>query len=643
MSKEKVGIIDKLLHLVVTISPLLLIAAIAAGIGLAFYLNRADFAIRGLLIAVPTIFSAIYLPRMYFKNVPNDESSLKRLSLSQSNAIYAFIFLFIISIALLMYENLRTWHYTAIMSLIAVVIFYQILSKNNNKNIILIEIFALSLNLVYSVTLKYPFYFGSTDIAGHLFLTEVVNLSGHIIPEDLSLMYYYFPLFHIFNSLLYQFSGINLQTTFFVTAGIIYSFSIFVVYYLFKKATDNNTISLLTTLMYSLTTVVINYGPYVVTRTMAYIGFLFILYLLYKNDSKKSSTYMWLAIFMGLFTVLVHQVSAAQISGLMFILIISERLFSKKHYIPFSYFLLFTLGFLGYWFSLARPFLNTVMSTRTDSAIFENLVIKDTVQASNAWIYITQHLDITIFLFFALIGIVYLLWDRIKIHTGNYSEYYSVFAFFGLSTIILFIPTPIQTLWQTMTLFRFDRFMLLISPVMAFIMAAGIYLLLMYLFKNNNRVYPIFIISILIASFAFTSIFYAGPEQKDIIVDPSREYFTKDEMNGIGFLKSHVNNGARFYSDYYMNRNNIEANFSKTKQLNMPYYTSLPMNNIHNMSEYRGYLLIRQKAFDEGGIYIGRDNELFSNENATNKIVLYNSLSKLDKIYSNYGFEVYST
>lgn len=643
MSEQKAGVIDKLLHLSVTVFPLFLIAMVAVGIGFAYYVERPDFAIRGLLVAVPTIMAAIFLPRMYHSNTENDEQSLKVVSLSQSNAILAYSAFFIISIALLIFEYIRTWHYFAVIAIISTIILYQILSKSSNTNVILIEIFALTLNLIYSVTLKYAFYFGSTDIAGHLFMVEVINASGRIIPADLDLLYYYFPLFHILNAQLFQFSGINLQTTFFVVSGIIFSTTVFVVYYIFKKATDNNTLSLLSALMYALSTVVIYYGPYMVTRTMAYIGFLFILYLLYKRGSKYSTVYMGLAIFMGIFTILVHQVSAAQIAGMMFILLISERLLSEKHYIPISYFLFFLMGFIGYWFLVAKPFLDSVLGSRTDPAIYEHALLKDSVQAENAWIYILNHLDTTVFLFFALIGIGYLLWDRIKIHKGTYPQYYSVIALFSFFTIILFIPTPLQTLWQTMTLFRFDRFMLLISPSMAFVMAAGIYLLLIYIFRNNNKTSKLFIISIIIAAFAFTSTYYGGPEEKSNIGDFSREYFNLGEINGINFIKSHVNNGGRLYSDYYVTRDIIERNFTESKKLNLPYYTNIGIDKVTDIPTYRGYMLIRQQAFEGTGIYLGENNKLFSSTNSTNKVVLSDSLINLNKIYSNYGLDVYSS
>lgn len=643
MQNKKIGTIHKLLGFIANFFPLFIIAVVAAGIAVAYIINRPDFAIRGLLVAVPAIFSAIFLSKMFREDLAHDESLLKNISLSQKTMVLAFIALYLLSIVTLFLSTTRTWYYFGTMALVYVLILNQIFSKSSQPHIILIELFLSSLNLIYGVTLKYPFYFGGTDIIPHLFLSEVTYLSGHIAPSDMSTLYASFPLFHILSSEFAHLLGLELQSSYFIGSGFIYSVLIVFIYYFFMKTTHNSTFSLLACMVYSVSGVVVYYGAYVITRTLAYAGFVIILYLLYKKDANnRGFAYQGLAILLTVFVVLVHQVSAAQIAVILFLLLVCEHILSDERYINLTYFSLFCSMFMGYWFYFANVFIEELLLSRSNVQLYEEFQIKDTVQIGYEWIYILNHLDVSIFLFFALIGIGYLLWDRIKANKRHYVDYFSVFALFALLTIVLYIPTPIQTLWQTMTLFRFDRFMLLISPFMAFAMAAGIYILYSHLSSSGKKPVWIVFISLLMAIFVLTSVYYNGPESKPILSNPVREYFTADEIQGFNHVMDHVVSGSALYSDYHAHRFFTQQNFSLSEELGLNFFRSYTILNVDTIPTYRGYVIIRQKQFLDGGIYTGSDssNFLFGPEDG-NDAVLLSSLSRYAKIYSNSGVELY--
>ncbi|MCC7575383.1 MAG: hypothetical protein KK926_00940 [Methanomethylovorans sp.] len=643
MQAKKIGTIHKILRVIASFFPLFIIAVVAAGITLAYIIDRPDFAVRGLLVAVPGIFSAIFLSKMFRKDLVHDESVIKRLSLNQRTMVLAFITLYLLSILLLFLSDTRTWYYFGTMTLIYVLILNQIFSKSSKAHIILIELFLSSLNLIYSVTLKYPLYFGGTDIISHLFLSEVTYLSGHVAPTDLSTFYASFPLFHILSSQFSYLLGMDLQTAYFIGSGFVYSVLIVFVYYFFMKTTNNSTFSLLACMVYSVSGTVVYYGMYMITRTLAYVGLIIILYLLYKKDANnRGFVYQGLAILLTVFVVLVHQVSAAQIAIILFLLLASELILSNERYINFTYFSLFCSMFMGYWFYFANVFVEELLLSRSDIQFYEEFQIKETVQMGYEWIYILNHLDVSVFLFFALIGIGYLLWDRIKTDKRNYLDYFSVFALFALLTLVLYIPTPIQTLWQTMTLFRFDRFMLLISPFMAFVMAAGVYILFSHLSDGGKRPGWMIIISALMAIFVLTSVYYNGPESKPILSDPVREYFTSDEIKGFNYLMDHVDPGSELHTDYHAHRFFIQQNFSESEELGLTFFRSYTISSIDDIPDYRGYVIIRQKQFLDGGIYTGSgsSNFLYGPEDG-NDAALLSALSSYGKIYSNSGVELY--
>lgn len=643
MPDKNIGTIHKLLRVITTIFPLLIVAMVAVGIAIAYFINRPDFAIRGLLVAVPAIFSAIFLSKMYRKDMGHDEFLLKGISLSQRTSVLTFVVLYILSIMFLFLDTTRTIYYFATVTLIYVLILNQIFSRSSSQSIILAELFLSSLNLIYSVTLKYALYFGGTDIMSHLFLSQVTYLSGHVAPADLSPFYASFPLFHILNSEFSYLLGMELQTAYFIGSGFIFSVLIIFIYYFLIKTTNNSTLSLLSCLVYSVSSTVIYYSMYMITRTIAYAGFIIILYLLYKRDSNnRGFAYQGLAIIVSIFVVLVHQVSAAQIVIIMFLLLVCERILSNEKYVNGTYLAFFTSLFMGYWFYFANVFVEELLQGRTNIQLYEEFQIKETVQVGLEWIYVVQHLDTSVFLFFALIGIGYILWDRIKASRRNYVDYLSVYALFCLSTLVLYIPTPLQTLWQTMTLFRFDRFMLLIAPFMAFAMAAGIYFLFTYLSHNGKKPAWMVMISALVALFVLASVVYSGPESKAYLSDPVREYFTPDEIKGFNYFIGHVDSGSELHSDYNVNRFFIQENFSTSKELGLPFFNSYIIANTGEIPTYYGYVMVRQKQFSNGGIYFGgsSSNFLFNPEEG-NDVALYNSLLKYNKIYSNSGVDLY--
>ena len=101
MQEKKIGATHKVLRFIASFFPLFIIAMVAAGIAIAYFIDRPDFAIRGLLVAVPAIFSAIFLSKMFRHELAHEESLLKRIPLNQRTTVLAFITLYLLSIVIL--------------------------------------------------------------------------------------------------------------------------------------------------------------------------------------------------------------------------------------------------------------------------------------------------------------------------------------------------------------------------------------------------------------------------------------------------------------------------------------------------------------------------------------------------------------
>ena len=142
------------------------------------------FAIRGFIYIVPGILVTILLVKLY----RNGEKYPDTLTMIQGNKKYLqilFVSLFCLSILALYFSSYRPWYYFLIITALFCVIFLQIFHDSLKPTIILFEISCVMGNLIFGLQLKYPLYFGLTDIIPHLNLSKITLLSGHIVPEDL--------------------------------------------------------------------------------------------------------------------------------------------------------------------------------------------------------------------------------------------------------------------------------------------------------------------------------------------------------------------------------------------------------------------------------------------------------------------------
>ncbi|KKG29100.1 hypothetical protein DU52_01540 [Methanosarcina mazei] len=618
--------------------PYLIVIAILIGFLFAGIMGRLDFAIRGLVIAVPAVISAKILRGIYKNKIEFENISIS-FGLTQKQLIYLFFTVYFSSLSIIFISSTRTWLYLIVISLLYFIILIQVFSTDFNPNFILLQNILCMLNLIYSVTLKYPLYFGGTDILPHIFMSQVTYISGHTIPQELSVGYANFPLFHILISQASYMLGLDISTSYFLLCAPVFSLSSLFIYSFLVKIIENVKLSLLTVILYSNLSVVIYYGMYVITRNLAFIGFLVLLYIVSK--SKNNMVFRFFGIIFTLFIILVHQVSTPQILAVILLLSMSEKFIAhctnlNKKYWSSSYIFLFVVLFLGYWFYLAYSFTSTVLATRFDSVVNDAVQIKGSVIAGNEWIFLYNNIDTSIITFFIVIGIGATLWKYGK----NYS---AVFSFASLLFLPLYLPNPLQTLWQTMTLFRFDRFMLLISPFIAFSMASGVFFLYAFLrMKHIKCLHISLLILTLLMVFIVPSLFFNNPE---VGLNTDRKYFTYEELTGFNYVLNYIPYGSNLYSDYYTERYFCHKKFKESDELGLPYYNSQTIRSMDAISIHDGYFILKNKAFLERGLNLGGvDSKFYLTKydlSEWNKLNL--ELNKKNKIYYSSCVSIFDT
>ena len=636
---------NRLMRLISFLFPLAIIFAVIFTFLWMFATGKLGYALRGLFTGIPAILSCLFILFIYKKDVSlHDLEAFPSLNIK--SLTYLFGIFYIGSVVVLMLsQGSRPPYYFVFILVLYLSVFLQIFSKNVNPSLILVESFLIMVNLIYSVTLNYDFYFGTTDILPHIFLSKLTAISGQMIPTSLS-DYAYFPLYHVFIAEASEILNTSTKTSLFLVTAPIYAITIVFLYYLFNHITNNRQISLLSCVLFSVSSVVLYYGANVITRTMAFIMFIVLLYLIYSVNFKKNKISLkFLSVIVAVFLTLVHNVSLPQLVLLLILLFVSEYIIGDGSYISKPFFILLNVTFIAYWFFIAYMFVQRSLAPRLQSQFWDSIVLTaggaEVLQES--LINLIGLLDKSIFLFFALIGIGFLL----KNYKNNYA---SVFGLFALLTLIFYIPNPLNTIWQFKVLFRVDRFMLFVSPFMAFIMGYGVYVFWNYMAKYSPKKFnSVFLMILLFSTFVLVSSVFSIGDSDFLGHEAKHEYFTSEELSGFEHVFNYVPANSSIYTDYYSSRFfYLPVIPASSAQLNISSYDNYRIGDVNKLPQYKGYIMLRTKEFLKNGLYFGSEESTLRDTSnyfyqglPENKLELESNLAVLDKVYSSPSTDIF--
>ena len=649
-SSEETGVkyidANRLMKMISFLFPLAIIVAVTFTFVWMFATGKPGYAIRGLFTGIPAVLSCLFILYIYKKDVSlHDIDSFPSINIK--SLTYIFGIFYIGSIAtLLLIQGDRPWYYFLFVVGMYLSVFLQIFSKDLKPSLVLLESFLIMVNLTYSVTLNYDFYFGTTDILPHIFLSEFTAVTGNTIPTSLS-DYAFFPLYHILIAEASQILNLSVKDSLFLITAPIYAVTVIFLYYLFNHTTHNRQISLLACLLFSASSIVLYYGANVITRTMSFVGFIVLLYLIYSTNFKEDKfSLKVLSVVTLIFLTLVHNVSILQLVLLIVLLFASEYLIGAGSYVSKPFFLLLNVTFTSYWFFVAYLFMQRSLTPRLQSHFWDSIVLtaggSDVLEES--LVSLMGLLDKSIFLFFALVGIGFLL----KNYKKNYA---AVFGLFALMTLIFYIPNPLNTIWQFKVLFRVDRFMLFVSPFMAFVMGYGIYVFWNYMDKYGPKKFnTVFFVVLLFSTFVLVSSIFSISDSNMLGQNSNHQYFTSHELSSFEHVYDYIPEGATVYSDYYTTRffylPSIPEDSSSVK---ISIYDNYRIDNVSELPSYRGYVIFRTHEFLANGLYFGTDEtnaketaNYFYRNTPENRLDIENNLTKTNKIYSNPETDIFA-
>jgi len=621
-----------------------------------FLLGRTDMAMRTLAITIPVLASSIVLNRLYADE--KLESRIKDI-LADSKNIYSvdhrilvltFFYLFLLSIFILFYFEKRPIFYFIVVAFLYMILILEILNKKPRTNLIIFQNIILFLNIVWGVTMRYPLYFGGTDIISHLKSAELVAITGGI--SHLSSSYINFPLYHILVAQSSLISGLDILFSKNLFIGIVFSLSILLVYKLTKIVTKNDTISLLSMVFYSSFSVVLSDGMYMITRNIAFIGFLLLFLIIVKfNDKQKVSVrYTMIYSLFSIFILLVHQVSIFQFLLLFALLIVIQRV-HKVHYLRVKEYLFLIVITISYWLLLAYSFsshviLNILIAPVERDTEIVRTGITDTFSVSA---YLFSSIDTMLFIFIFLTGTLCVLYYSEKAKL-------KVFILFSLILAIFFIPSPLDVMEVTRDIFTFQRMRSFVAPFMGIGLGIGFYLIikdfsLSERYKNIKPLrttYHAFVL-FLIFGFIFVSITSPGISTDTDIHEhnPSR-YFDEGELATFDFVAEHIPSTSFIQSDRFVVRYYKlgSINTSEVEEVEWPHHKQRPINNISSLKTLadNNYVIYRQGEFyDKNVLRMGYGPTRFTYlRTEENQLELEKNLEGNKKIYTNGNNHIYN-
>jgi hypothetical protein len=424
-------------------------------------------------------------------------------------------------------------------------------------------------------------------------------LSGHIIPVDLDYSYAWFPLYHIFIAEGTYLFGIDTKTVFIILTSVSFILLVWVVYLLFNHLLKNSQTSLLICLIFSTTPVVISYSTYVVTRTMAFIGFIIFLFLAHKQiQTSKWRSFSILTILFSLYLILVHQVSIIQMILLLFVFVLLEILINDFFAIKTKIIAFIIVTFTTYWLFTSFFFTSVIVQTADSATIPELSQLRSQIQAGSEYIFLQNNIHIAILIFLTILGVGYLCW-------AYNSKYPAVIGLFVLITIPLFFPSPITASRFAMLTFRTDRFSLLVSPFFACAIAIG-FLVLLFILHDNKYTRKIALVSgVLIFSYLCFSALTLdnAADSKDLPLQTGRVYFTESELTAFNFVPQFIEFNSSISSDKYSSRMFEKRFFSQTMALNLPsYYSTSAFLSTDPFVYETGFFILRNQELEENGL-----------------------------------------
>jgi len=598
---------DSLINRITSLFPYILLIVAGAGIFIDIFLHRTDIAIASLIWIIPLVLAALILLLSKHNSgiglaLPSFTSSIKFRHLFLLN-----VFIFIISLIILISFATRPFEYFIVVSLASGVLFLQVLCKRPGwtDGLIIAELIILSLNLIWGVALKYPLYFADTDSMGHMYIIDVIMNTAHtgsLIPG-----YEKFQMYHILNAIGVELTGMLLRTALYLVMGIAWQTGTVFAYLIFKKLSNSSNFSLIAAMLFALSSPIIFYGSYAIARSLSVVLFMSLLYLILDNYQKQSK-FIFLTIIVMCTLIMTHHLTVLFIIPVLvcifFFQKVAIRLGQDNTVISATFILLFAICTVAYLIWISFNMMETTLPRTVRTILELDIEIKaDPLRGygAEAVLGIAYYAFI---LLLCLLGIRRIL-DCYRSNSSSKNAY--IFAVAGIIMLAVYMPGPLDLFPQSQVVL-IRRLNLLVSPFIACLAAYGTEYLtsLQSDFKEGiaKSLYVPFLAIVLIVPITFFSFIGTGNAQDTDyfphIVIADTPYFTDEELTSFSFINENADTAVPLYSDYQTKRNLLAMR-------NLAFVNIIKGPDISYIQN--GYLLLRVGELQRRGVLTFNDAE----------------------------------
>ncbi len=403
---------------------------IAATIGIAapLWLGLTNLSILGLYFAIPMLVSPVIVRRLW-----TDRTGRSSFVTFVDWRVLSILFHVMLSILVLVVavSDVRPTAFFLGIGVLYTLCFLLVVSADENvtQSIVLYHIAIALLLVIFSVTLKYDFFVGRTDLSTHISLTNVVIETGSA-PSQLA-EYESFVLWHVLAGATYQVFGgwITPHATMYLLSGLVYGAGVPMMHSFARRVYPNERVGLLSCLLLISFPIYIFYGMYSIPRSITSVLFLG-LFLTIVTPPSPRTRLLSLLFLIGI--VVYHPVSIPFVLAILVILFVTERLLGRRARIVDSFTLTSAvLATSMYWLYQAEFIITRIAGTIVASF----LGAADETGATNSsvltqpWIELANYVQYLFVLCFVLLG--FLFWLRAR------QTHDSTFVAVGLLTVLM--------------------------------------------------------------------------------------------------------------------------------------------------------------------------------------------------------------
>ena len=567
--------------------PYVMLLVAAGGFGSTLLLHRADLSIFSLVLVVPLILAATFL--LANKGIDARHVAPFAGGIRFSHLLLTNILTLILSVVTLTAQATRPPAYFVLVSLSAGVVLMQIMSERPKwtDNVIVLQIMLLSLNLIWGETLKYPLYFGDTDLLVHLNLIDNIVTNGHVAAYNRD--YQYYALYHVFTALGVEITGGSIRTVLFLLMGLAWQLSIVFAFLIYKALSKSGRFACLAALLFGLSSQVVFYGSYAIARSLALVFFVCWLYLIL-TKARKDSRFVVLSVIVLAAMIVTHHINVFYGIPILAVAYVCQRLVlrSDQYLLELTFIYVLTIGSISYFLWIASGMADSGLPETIRALLAADAGLKSATSLTHGFgievVIGTMYYSFALFL--GLLGISVVLK---RLGGSRVNQHAVAFALGGFAMLAVYVPGFLY-LFPLSDALLTDRLTLLASPFVAFLMALGMEHL--YGFRRDQaptspaRTYTALLPAGLVILATFFSAISIG-NAKDSNYFPhtatvDSPYFTMSELRPFSFLATSADTDLRLYADYATVRNDYSLAVFAERSI------------IRNMADVSGgYLLLR--------------------------------------------------